>query len=111
MRNEKQIKSFIRKIVRKAKQDWTTGIYVSMSNCNQTQNLDSSGFVSMLEKDIINSVLCSDETIMNFVSLTTGRSLGSLLFVFDYDSEVDEIINDYTDNQYCNFLISHAESK
>ena len=111
MKNEKQIRSFIRKIVRKAKCDWTTGIYVSLSNCNQTQNLDSCGSVSMLEKDIINAIMCADETVLRFVSLTTGKYLGSLLFVFDYDSEVEEIINDYTDNQYCNFLIRHAESK
>jgi len=111
MLHEKQIKSVIRKIVRKAKQDWTTGLYVFLSgddylaNKGDVQNLDKNGQVSFLEKDIIDAVLCGDETVIKFVRTTDGYHLGSILFIFDYDSDPSEIICNYTDNDYINRLI------
>ena len=96
MKNEKQAKSVIRKIIRKAKRDWTTGIYVdcaiendvTLSNCSQ------------LERDLLDAVFSVDASIIRFVSLTTGRRLGEMLIVLEHDSSPQEIICDYTDNWY-----------
>jgi hypothetical protein len=95
MRNEKQAKSVIRKIIRKARRDWTTGIYVdcaeegvTISNCSQ------------LERDLIDAVFSVDTSVIRFVSLTTGRRLGEMLIVLEHDSSPQEIICDYTDNWY-----------
>ena len=100
MRNEKQAKSVIRKIIRKAKRDWTTGIYVdcaeegvTLSNCSQ------------LERDLIDAVFSVDASIIRFVSLTTGRRLGEMLIVLEHDSSPSEIICDYTDNWYMAMII------
>jgi hypothetical protein len=110
MLHEKQAKSVIRKMIRKAKQDWTTGLYVYLSGDDEVQNIDENGQVSFREKDIIDAILCADETVLRFIRITDGRHMGSVLFVFDYDSLPDEIISDYTDNQYMNLLVKHAES-
>jgi hypothetical protein len=34
-----------------------------------------------------------------------------MLVVLEYDRLPDEIISDYTDNEYTNILVKHAESK
>ena len=101
MKNEKQAKSAIRKIIRKAKRDWTTSIYVdsaedgeTLSNCSQ------------LERDLIDAVFSVDASIIRFVSLTTGRRLGDILIVLEQDSSPSEIICDYTDNDYIGRLIN-----
>ena len=83
MLHEKQIKSIIRKIIRKAKQDWTTGLYVFLSgddylaNKGDVQNLDENGQISFKEKDIINAVLCGDETVIKLFRTTDNHHLGS----------------------------------
>ena len=102
MKNERQAKSLIRKIIRKAKRDWTTGIYVNcpedgvtLSNCSQ------------LERDLIDAIFSVDASVIRFVSLTTGRRLGDVLVVLEHDSSPSEIICDYTCNDYMERLI-HA---
>jgi len=110
MLHEKQAKSVIRKMIRKAKQDWTMGLYVYLSYDDEVQNIDRNGQVSFKEKDIIDAVMCADETVLRFVRITDGHHMGSVLFVFDYDRLPEEIISDYTDNEYTNRLVKHAES-
>lgn len=95
MRYEKQAKSVIRKIIRKAKRDWTVGIYVDCAEDGVTL----SG-CSQLERDLIDAVFGTDTSIIRFVSLTTGRCLGEMLIVLEYDRSPSEIISDYTDNWY-----------
>tara|TARA_B110000027_G_scaffold107797_1_gene114800 strand:+ start:401 stop:700 length:300 start_codon:yes stop_codon:yes gene_type:complete len=94
MKNAKQIRAAIRKIIRKAKQDQFTLITVAGSDND-----------SQLERDLIRAILDCDETTVCFYNNTTGTCLGVILFVFDYDSEPDEIVCDCTDNAYTRNLI------
>jgi endo-alpha-1,4-polygalactosaminidase (GH114 family) len=94
MLHEKKIRAAIRKIIRKAKQDHHTLIVVVGSD-NE----------SMLENDLINEIMACDETTVRFLSLTTSKTLGSILFVFDYDSDPSEIVCDCTDNAYTHNLL------
>ena len=95
MLNEKQIKSAIRKIIRRAKQDRFTLITVAGSD-NESQ----------LERDLIREIIACDETTVCFYNNLTGTCLGVILFVFDYDSEPDEIVCDCTDNEYTLRLVA-----
>jgi len=101
MKNEKQAKSVIRKIIRKAKRDWTTGIYVDCAEENVTLSN-----CSQLERDLIDAIFSVDASIIRFVSLTTGRRLGEMLIVLEHDSLPSEIICDYTCNDYMERLIN-----
>jgi hypothetical protein len=94
MLHEKKIRAAIRKIIRKAKQDHHTLITVAGSE-NE----------SMLENYLINEIMACDESTVRFLSLTTGRNLGAMLFVFDYDSDPAEIVCDCTDNAYTHNLL------
>ena len=94
MKNETQVLAAIRKIIRRAKQDRFTLITVAGSD-NESQ----------LERDLISEIMACDETTVCFYNNTTGTCLGVILFVFDYDSEPDEIICDCTDNAYTRNLI------
>ena len=95
MLNEKQIKSAVRKILRRAKQDRFTLITVAGSD-NESQ----------LERDLIRDILACDETTVCFYDITRGTCLGVILFVFEYDSEPDEIVCDCTDNEYTLRLVA-----
>ena len=94
MLHEKKIRAAIRKIIRKAKQDQHTLIQVLGSGCE-----------SMLENDLISEIMACDETNVHFISLTSGRLLGAILFVFDYEGCPSEIVADCTDNAYTHNLI------
>lgn len=95
MLNETQIKSAIRKIIRRAKQDRFTLITVSGSD-NESQ----------LERDLISEIMACDETTVCFYNNTTGTCLGVILFVFEYDGCPDEIVADCTDNDYTLRLVA-----
>jgi hypothetical protein len=95
MKNATQIKSEIRKIIRRAKQDRFTLITVAGSD-NESQ----------LERDLIREIIACDETTVCFYNNTTGTCLGVILFVFDYDSEPNEIVCDCTDNAYTLRLVA-----
>ena len=101
MRHEKQARALIRKMIRRARQDWTTCVYVrpygDYETINERQN----------EKEILDAVFCCDETVIRFVDITTGRSLGDVLVVLEYDREPCEIVSDYTANPYTQRLIDH----
>jgi hypothetical protein len=94
MKNETQIKAAIRKIIRRAKQDQFTLITVA-----------GSGNDSQLERDLISEIMACDETTLRFHNNLTGKCLGAMRFVFDYDSEPDEIVSDCTDNEYTHKLL------
>ena len=94
MLNEKQIKSAIRKIIRRAKQDRFTLVKVAGSDSE-----------SQLEKDLISEILACDETTVCFYDMTTGNCLGVIYFVFEYDGCPSEIVADCTDNEYTLRLI------
>jgi len=100
MKHEKQARAMIRKMIRRAKQDWTTCVYVTPYGESEVLN------EGQLERDIVNAVFCCDETVIRFVDITTGRNLGSVLVVLEYDREPCEIVSDYTDNPYMQRLIN-----
>lgn len=99
MRQEKQARALIRKMIRRARQDWTTCVYVTPYGESEVLN------EGQLERDIVNAVFSCDETMITFHDMTTGRNLGKALIVLEYDSEPDEIISDYTGNPYTQRLI------
>lgn len=97
MLNETQIKSAIRKIIRRAKQDRFTLITVAGSD-NESQ----------LERDLISKIMACDETTVCFYNNTTGTCLGVMFLVFDYDTCPTEIVADFTDNAYTNALLKDS---
>lgn len=99
MKYEKQARALIRKMIRRARQDWTTCVYVTPYGESEVLN------EGQLERDIVNAVFSCDETMITFHDMTTGRNLGKALIVLEYDSEPDEIISDYTGNPYTQRLI------
>ncbi len=101
MKYEKQARALIRKMIRRARQDWTTGVFVRPRGEHDVMN------EGQLERDILDAVFGCDETVITFHDMTTGRNLGKVLIVLEYDSEPDEIISDYTGNPYTQRLIDH----
>ena len=94
MKHEKQARALIRKMIRRARQDWTTCVYVTPYGESEILN------EGQLERDIVNAVFSCDETTITFHDMTTGRNLGSVLVVLEYDREPFEILSDYTANPY-----------
>ena len=105
MLHEKQCRAHIRRVIRKARQEWSTIVLVYLSGEDERLN------DRQHEGDILDSVFCADETEIVFHNTCTGKDLGTMLVVLDYDRLPDEIISDYTDNEYTNILVKHAESK
>jgi hypothetical protein len=101
MKHEKQARALIRKMIRRARQDWTTCVYVTPYGDYETIN------ERQHEGEILDAVFGCDETVIRFHDMTTGRNLGSVLVVLEYDREPCEIISDYTDNEYMNRLLTH----
>ena len=99
MKYEKQARAIIRKIIRRARQDWTTCVYVTPYGESAVLN------EGQLERDIIDAVFSCDETIITFHDMTTGRNLGKVLIVLEYDREPCEIVSDHTGNPYTQRLI------
>ena len=94
MRHEKQARALIRKMIRHARQDWTTCVYVTPYGESEVIN------EGQLERQIVDAVFSCDETTVTFHDMTTGRNLGSVLVVLEYDREPCEIVSDYTANPY-----------
>ena len=101
MKHEKQARALIRKMIRRAKQDWTTCIFVTPYGENDLVN------EGQLERQIVDAVFSCDDTIITFNNMTTGRNLGSVVVVLEYDREPCEIVSDYTANEYTQRLIDH----
>ena len=101
MKHEKQARALIRKMVRRAKQDWTTCVYVTPYGESEVLN------EGQLERDIVNAVFSCDETTITFHDMTTGRNLGKALIVLEYDREHCEIVSDHTGNEYMQRLADH----
>jgi len=101
VKHEKQARALIRKMIRSARQDWTTCVYVTPYGDDETIN------ERQHEGEILDAVFCCDETVIRFHDMTTGRHLGSVLVVLEYDREPAEIISDHTDNDYINRLLNH----
>ena len=101
MKYEKQARALVRKMLRSARQDWTTCVYVTPYGESDVINEEQ------LERDIINAVFSCDETTITFHDMTTGRNLGKVLIVLEYDREPCEIVSDYTGNEYTQRLIDH----
>ena len=99
MKYEKQARALIRKMIRRAKQDWTTCIFVTPYGENDLVN------EGQLERQIVDAVFSCDETTITFNNMTTGRNLGSIMVVLEYDREPCEIVSDYTANPYTQRLI------
>lgn len=101
MIHEKQARALIRKMIRRARQDWTTCVYVTPYGESDVMN------EGQLERNIIDAVFGCDETTITFHDMTTGRNLGKVLIVLEYDREPCEIVSDYTGNEYTQRLIDH----
>lgn len=101
MKYEKQARAMIRKMIRSAKQDWTTCVYVTPYGESEVLN------EGQLERDILDAVFCCDETIITFHDMTTGRNLGKALIVLEYDRDPQEIVSDHTANEYMQRLADH----
>jgi len=101
MKYEKQARALIRKMIRRAKQDWTTCIFVTPYGENDLVN------EGQLERQIVDAVFSCDETTITFNNMTTGRNLGKALIVLEYDREPCEIVSDHTGNEYMQRLIDH----
>ena len=101
MKQEKQARALIRKMIRRAKQDWTTCVYVTPYGESEVLN------EGQLERDIINAVFDCDETTITFHDMTTGRNLGKALIVLEYDSAPEEIVCNHTGNAYMQRLADH----
>ena len=101
MKYEKQARAMIRKMIRRARQDWTTGIFVRPRGEHDVMN------EGQLERDILDAVFGCDETIITFHDMTTGRNLGKALIVLEYDREPQEIVSDHTGNEYMQRLADH----
>ena len=99
MKHEKQARALIRKMIRRAKQDWTTCIFVTPYGESDLVN------EGQLERQIVDAVFSCDETTVTFNNMTTGRNLGSVMIVLEYDREPCEIVSDYTANPYTQRLI------
>ena len=100
MRHEKQARAMIRKMIRRARQDWTTCVYVTPYGESEVLN------EGQLERDIVNAVFSCDETMITFHDMTTGRNLGKALIVLEYDRDPQEIVSDHTANPYMQRLIN-----
>jgi hypothetical protein len=101
MIHEKQARALVRKMIRRARQDWTTCVYVTPYGEDEVIN------EGQLERHIVNAVFSCDETILTFHNMTTGRNLGKVAIVLEYDREPCEIVSNYTDNDYINRLLNH----
>ncbi len=101
MRHEKQARALIRKMIRLARQDWTTCVYVTPYGESDVINSEQ------LERDIIDAVFSCDETTITFHDMTTGRNLGKALIVLEYDSDPQEIVCNHTGNAYMQRLADH----
>jgi hypothetical protein len=94
MKNLKGIKAALRKIIRRAKSNTSIDLYVLSSGCH-----------SQLERDLITNILATDESSLVIVNKYTTKRQTRLDFVFDYDTPVDEIIQDCSDNLYTTNLL------
>jgi len=101
MKHEKQSRALIRKMIRRARQDWTTCVYVTPYGESEVLN------EGQLERDILDAVFSCDETTITFHDMTTGRNLGKALVVLEYDREPCEIVSDHTANEYMQRLADH----
>jgi hypothetical protein len=101
MKYEKQARALIRKMIRRARQDWTTCIYVTPYGESEVLN------DQQIERDIIDAVFSCDETIITFHDMTTGRNLGKALIVLEYDRDPQEIVSDHTANEYMQRLADY----
>jgi hypothetical protein len=99
MKNLKGIKVALRKIIRRAKSDTSMNLYVLNSGCH-----------SQLERDLITNILATDESSLVIVNKYTGNRQTRLDFIFDYDTPVDEIIQDCSDNSYTTKLLKVLKS-
>ena len=103
MKHEMKCRALIRSILRDARADKSTLVYVdSEGDClNESQR----------ERDILDAVFSVDESQIIMIDLHTQRTLGTIAIVLEYDSLPSWLICDYTDNTYTQNLISKAESK
>ena len=57
------------------------------------------------ETQIIDAIFAADETTLEFLNLETGKILGGFSFVLEFDSQPFEIIQDYTENEFCESIM------
>tara|TARA_R110001632_G_scaffold3858_1_gene16956 strand:- start:1438 stop:1752 length:315 start_codon:yes stop_codon:yes gene_type:complete len=103
MKHEHKCRALIRSIVRDARADKSTLVFVdSEGDClNESQR----------ERDILDSVFSVDESQIILIDLHTQRTLGTLSVVLDYDTAPCEVIQDFSANAYTETLVRKAESK
>lgn len=57
------------------------------------------------ESQIIDAIFAADETTLRFLETTTGKTLGEFQFVLEFDSSPFEIVQDFTNNEFCNRIM------
>ena len=102
MKHEKQARALVRKMIRRARQDWTTCVYVTPYGEDEVIN------GRQHEGEILDAVFSCDETVIRFHDMTTGRNLGSVLIVLEYDRLPGEIVSDCTYNDYIHQLLTNS---
>jgi len=58
-----------------------------------------------MESQIIDAIFAADETTLEFLNLDTGEILGVFSFVLEFDSQHFEVIQDYTENDFCESIM------
>jgi len=100
MQNIKACKSFVRKIIRAAKSEHVIClVYCEGSFFTQTDTVSQT----------IDAIFAADETTLKFLDRTTEKTLGEFYFVLEFDSSPFEIVQDHTDNDFCNRIMESTD--
>ena len=98
MLHESKAKTLLRKIVKKAYLDPNIRIVVKDEEGEKINE-------NFTVKEIIESIFSVDVSEVYFGDITTKKYIGWLWIVLEYDSDPDEIINDYSANEYTENLL------
>ena len=92
----KACQSVARKVIRAGKtQNVICKVYCEGSTFTTTDK----------ESQIIDAIFAADETTLEFLDVSTGEILGVFSFVLEFDSQHFEVIQDYTENDFCESIM------
>jgi len=97
MKLEAKAKTLLRKIIKKAYLDPKIKIVVRVDGERINENFTVN--------EIIESVFAVDISTVKFLDSEKKKCIGWLFIVLDYESEPEEIICDYSDNEYTGNLL------
>jgi len=92
----KSCQSVARKVIRAGKtQNVICKVYCEGSTFTKTDK----------ESKIIDAIFAADETTLEFLNVKTGEILGGFSFVLEFESQPFEVIQDYTENEFCESIM------